>query len=192
MIQKNVRNGSLTGPFLFGIITVLIILIQLNQLIQFKKENSWRGRVRMYAGSSQRKGGSVIILDYKDRRPLYEQVAERFRELIIRGVLPADMQMPSVRSQAMELSINPNTIQRAYSQLEQQGYIYSIKGKGSFVADIGGIMKEQREQWKADFARLAEEGFAFGVSLKEMEAILEKTTGGYAKGTGKEGGNGND
>ena len=192
MIQKNVRNGSLTGPFLFGIVTVLIILIQLNQLIQFKKENSWRGRVRMYAGSSQRKGGSVIILDYKDRRPLYEQVAERFRELIIRGVLPADMQMPSVRSQAMELSINPNTIQRAYSQLEQQGYIYSIKGKGSFVADIGGIMKEQREQWKADFARLAEEGFAFGVSLKEMEAILEKTAGGYAKGTGKEGGNGND
>ena len=192
MIKKNVRNGSLTGPFLFGIITVLIILIQLNQLIQFKKENSWRVRVRMYAGSSQRKGGSVIILDYKDRRPLYEQVAERFRELIIRGVLPADMQMPSVRSQAMELSINPNTIQRAYSQLEQQGYIYSIKGKGSFVADIGGIMKEQREQWKADFARLAEEGFAFGVSLKEMEAILEKTAGGYAKGTGKEGGNGND
>ena len=92
----------------------------------------------------------------------------------------------------MELSINPNTIQRAYSQLEQQGYIYSIKGKGSFVADIGGIMKEQREQWKADFARLAEEGFAFGVSLKEMEAILEKTAGGYAKGTRKEGGNGND
>ena len=125
----------------------------------------------------------MIILDYKDRRPLYEQVAERFRELIIRGVLPADMQMPSVRRQAMELSINPNTIQRAYRQLEQQGYIYSIKGKVSFVADIGGIMKEQREQWKADFARLAEEGFAFGVSLKEMEAILEKTAGGYAKGT---------
>lgn len=118
MIQKNVRNGSLTGPFLFGIITVLIILIQLNQLIQFKKENSWRSRVRMYAGSSQRKGGSVIILDYKDRRPLYEQVAERFRELIIRGVLPADMQMPSVRSQAMELSINPNTIQKAYAILD--------------------------------------------------------------------------
>ena len=66
----------------------------------------------------------MIVLDYKDRRPLYEQVAERFKELIIRGVLPADTQMPSVRSQAIALSINPNTIQRAYSQLEQQGYLH--------------------------------------------------------------------
>ena len=90
----------------------------------------------------------MIVLDYKDRRPLYEQVAERFRELIVRGILLPDTQMPSVRSQAMELSINPNTIQRAYSQLEQQGYIYSIKGKGSFVADTGGIMKEQRDRWR--------------------------------------------
>ena len=60
----------------------------------------------------------MIVLDYKDRRPLYEQVVERFKELIIKGILPEDMQMPSVRNQAMQLSINPNTIQRAYSELE--------------------------------------------------------------------------
>ena len=73
----------------------------------------------------------MIVLDYKDRRPLYEQITQRFQMLIVKGVLPKDMQMPSVRSQAMELSINPNTIQRAYSELERQGYIYTIKGRGS-------------------------------------------------------------
>ena len=77
----------------------------------------------------------MIVLDYRDSRPLYEQVAERLRELMFKGALPQDAQLPSVRSLATELSINPNTIQRAYTELERQGYIYSIKGKGSFVAD---------------------------------------------------------
>ncbi len=76
----------------------------------------------------------MIIIDYKDRRPIYEQVIERFQDLIVRGVLKPDSQLPSVRSLAMELSINPNTIQRAYTELERQGFIYSIKGRGSFVS----------------------------------------------------------
>ena len=77
----------------------------------------------------------MIILDYKDRRPIYEQVAEKLEELMLLGVLGENEPLPSVRSLAMELSINPNTIQRAYAELERQGYIYSIQGKGSFVAD---------------------------------------------------------
>ena len=81
----------------------------------------------------------MIVLDYRDSRPLYEQVAERLRELMFKGALPQDAQLPSVRSLATELSINPNTIQRAYTELERQGYIYSIKGKGSFVADNSRI-----------------------------------------------------
>ena len=62
----------------------------------------------------------MIHLDYKDSRPIYEQVADRLKELMILGVLEEDGQMPSVRSLATELSINPNTIQRAYMQLEQR------------------------------------------------------------------------
>ena len=81
----------------------------------------------------------MIVLDYRDRRPLYEQVTERFKELIVREILPQDAQLPSVRSLASELSINPNTIQRAYAELERQGYIYSVKGKGSFVAEKSRI-----------------------------------------------------
>ncbi len=76
----------------------------------------------------------MIIIDYKDRRPIYEQVIERFQDLIVKGVLKPDSQLPSVRSLAMELSINPNTIQRAYTELERQGCIYSVKGRGSVVS----------------------------------------------------------
>lgn len=75
----------------------------------------------------------MIIVDYKDRRPIYEQIVEKFQMLIVKGVMEPDSQMPSVRKLAMDLSINPNTIQKAYTQLEQQGFIYPVKGKGNFV-----------------------------------------------------------
>ncbi len=114
----------------------------------------------------------MIVLDYKDRRPLYEQVVERFKELIIKGILPEDMQMPSVRNQAMQLSINPNTIQRAYSELERQGYIYSVKGKGSFVANIGGFLDGKKEQWRQSMNSLILEGYAIGILRKEMETMV--------------------
>ena len=65
----------------------------------------------------------MILLDLKDSRPIYEQVVEKMQELMMLGILEEDGQMPSVRSLAMELSINPNTIQRAYGELERRGYI---------------------------------------------------------------------
>ncbi len=70
----------------------------------------------------------IIMLDYKDTRPIYEQVVEKFQTLILKGVLEPDEQLPSVRSLAVELSINPNTIQRAYGELERQGFIYTVNG----------------------------------------------------------------
>lgn len=76
----------------------------------------------------------MIVLDYRDKRPIYEQVVERLERLVVSGVLGTDEKMPSVRSLAMELSVNPNTIQRAYAQLEQEGYLYTVSGRGSFVA----------------------------------------------------------
>ncbi len=65
----------------------------------------------------------MILIDYRDTRPIYEQVVERFKMLILHGVLASDEKIPSVRNLAVELSINPNTIQRAYAELERQGYI---------------------------------------------------------------------
>ena len=110
----------------------------------------------------------MITLDYRDRRPLYEQVVERFRELMFQGILKENEKMPSVRSLAMELSITPNTIQRAYVQLERMGMIYSVKGKGSFVADSGRLRSQRMKEWEADFRRLAEEGLKLGLSPEDM------------------------
>ena len=84
----------------------------------------------------------MIILDYQDRRPIYEQITERFRTLIYQGALPAESRLPSVRQLAMELSINPNTIQRAYMTLEQEGLIYPVRGKGNFVAETTRIQEK--------------------------------------------------
>ena len=81
------------------------------------------------------------IIDYRDPRPIFEQIAENYRMQIMRGILAADEQMPSVRSLAAELSANPNTVQKAYSMLEAEGYIYTVKGRGAFVADAANTEK---------------------------------------------------
>ncbi len=75
----------------------------------------------------------MIALDYRDKRPIYEQIVEKLEKLIVCGALKSNTKMPSVRSLAMELSVNPNTIQRAYAQLEQDGYLYTIVGRGNYV-----------------------------------------------------------
>ena len=89
----------------------------------------------------------MILIDYKDRRPLYEQIVEKLSDLMVRGILEQDSQLPSVQGLAAELSMEiPNTIQRAYAELERQGYIYSVKGRGSFVADNRQIRERKRQE----------------------------------------------
>lgn len=89
----------------------------------------------------------MITIDLRDKRPIYLQVIEGIEDLTIKGVLKPEEQLPSVRSLAMELSINPNTIQRAYLELEKRGTIYSIKGKGSFISEnnqaLAAVKKEE-------------------------------------------------
>lgn len=80
----------------------------------------------------------MIQLDYRDSRPIYTQIAENIRNRIAAGVLQHEDKLPSVRELAAELSINPNTIQRAYHDLEMQGYIRSVPGLGCFVCAISG------------------------------------------------------
>ena len=87
---------------------------------------------------------------------------------MLTGALEKDSQLPSVRSLAMELSINPNTIQRAYAELERQGYIYSIKGKGSFVADNGHVKEAGRQEVLQRQVDLAKEACALGVTKEQL------------------------
>lgn len=114
----------------------------------------------------------MIILDYQDRRPLYEQVAEKFRMLILKGALPAGEKMPSVRQLAVELSINPNTIQRAYMELEQEGLIYPVKGKGNFVVDVEKIREKRLEDYKAELKAVLRRGIELGIGEEELLAAV--------------------
>lgn len=86
----------------------------------------------------------MIVIDYHDKRPIYEQIIDRFQILILNGALEPDTQLPSVRSLAVDLSINVNTIQRAYGELERRGLIYSVKGRGNFVSAQKEVVQEQQ------------------------------------------------
>ena len=86
----------------------------------------------------------MIQINYHDSRPIYEKVKDSLRQLILSGALPEGDRLPSVRELAVSLTINPNTIQRAYRELEQEGYIVSVPGKGSFVAHGGAQGKALR------------------------------------------------
>ena len=124
----------------------------------------------------------MILIDYSDRRPIYEQVTGRIAELIIQGALAADSQLPSVRSLAMELSINPNTIQRAYQELERQGFIYSVKGKGSFVSENGPMREAKRKEIFADLKCLVEEARCVGIGMLEFQEQVIQYYGTETKG----------
>lgn len=114
----------------------------------------------------------MIALDYQDRRPIYEQVVERFRHLILSEALPPGERMPSVRQLAVELSINPNTIQRAYMELEQEGLIFPVKGKGNYIADSAEIRRIGRENYCQELHALVNKGKNMGVGEEEMIALI--------------------
>lgn len=87
----------------------------------------------------------MFQLDYLDHSPLYEQIKEKIKALIISGVLKPDEKVPSVRELAQSLTINPNTIHKAYKELELEGYIYSVRAKGSFVTPINRKVNQARK-----------------------------------------------
>lgn len=116
----------------------------------------------------------MILLDYRDKRPIYEQIVEKLERLIVGGALDPDSKMPSVRSLGMDLGVNPNTIQRAYNQLEQEGYLYAVSGRGSFVAPEtewrDGKKKKMMEEWLL----LTEKAKEAGLAKDELEGALNR------------------
>lgn len=109
-----------------------------------------------------------MIIDYLDARPIYEQIVEYYQKLILRGVMENDEQMPSVRQLSMELSTNPNTVQRAYQELEREGYLYSVKGKGSFVRPGDHRILAKREELLKKLWELLEEAEQMGIDSREL------------------------
>lgn len=117
----------------------------------------------------------MILLDYRDKRPIYEQVVDKLERLIIGGGLEANYKMPSVRSLALELSVNPNTVQRAYAQLEQDGYIYTVSGRGSFVAHECEWRSGKLKELTKELEELLLKGMEAGMTRDMTLEIVNKT-----------------
>lgn len=114
----------------------------------------------------------MIHINFRDARPIYEQVKDGFCQLILSGALPPNYKLPSVRELASSLTINPNTIQRAYRELESDGYILSVAGKGSFVAQIDQLAEQQKKQAVEAFQAAAQRLRALGLGEEELAALL--------------------
>ena len=110
----------------------------------------------------------MILIDYKDRRPLYEQIVEKLSDLMVRGILEQDSQLPSVRSLATELSMNPNTIQRAYRELENEGYIYTLPGKGTFAAEMDHTNQIRQQELLPQFDKIVSELLYLSMPVNDL------------------------
>ena len=115
----------------------------------------------------------MIHINFRDARPIYEQVRDGFRQLILSGVLPADSKLPSVRELAAELAINPNTIQRAYRELEAEGYICSVPGRGSFVRQDDAAARARRAELLERWDGLTAELLQLGLTKEELALRLK-------------------
>lgn len=119
----------------------------------------------------------MVRIDYRSGIPIYEQVVDGFEKLIFQEILPADTKLPSVRSLAMELAINPNTIQRAYAELENKKLIYPVRGKGNFVSGEFHMMREQKlQQIGKEISSLVDMARKYGATDEQLRKwILQES-----------------
>lgn len=115
----------------------------------------------------------MIQLNYRDSKPIYEQIKDGFRRLILSGSLLEHEKMPSVRELASSLAINPNTIQKAYRDLESEGYIYTVAGKGTFVAERKEVFDMRQNELLDEFDEVVEELYFLSVDQAQLVARME-------------------
>lgn len=123
----------------------------------------------------------MIQLNYRDSKPIYEQIKEGLRRLVITGALEKDEKLPSVRELASELAINPNTIQRAYRELEAEGYIYTVSGRGSFVAEQADVNRRRNERLLKEFDEIVRELLYLSEDKEALIRRIEEIAGGGEK-----------
>ena len=123
----------------------------------------------------------MLNLDFRDARPIYEQVKDGLRRLMVTGVIREGEKLPSVRAMASTLAINPNTIQRAYESLESEGYVYSVPGKGSFAASHTGVDEGRKNALLHTFDQTAAELLFLGVEGAALWARIRALEGGESQ-----------
>lgn len=116
----------------------------------------------------------MFTLDYRDARPIYTQICDGMREKILTGILQTGDRLPSVRELAAQLTINPNTIQRSYHQLEIEGWIASVPGKGSFVCGVPSSLERDRNAMWEELQKLSVRMHQLGISTADIIRYLEQ------------------
>lgn len=117
----------------------------------------------------------MLSIDFRDARPIYEQVVDGIEKMAMHGIYQPDDQLPSVRQLAMELSINPNTIQRAYAELEHRRITYSVKGKGSFISkDCQQLRERKLNEMKEQIQLLAAKAMELGATHQQLLTWIEQ------------------
>jgi GntR family transcriptional regulator len=133
-------------------------------------------RISIDNTDSTGRGGSMFELDVRSRTPIYEQLMDQCKQLIVNNVMKPDEKLPSVRELAKQLTVNPNTIQKAYRELERQQFIYSIPGRGSFVTPQSEIYVHKRtESMKEELKALLSEALHLGLGKEELISLIEET-----------------
>ena len=116
----------------------------------------------------------LITLNYRDPRPIYEQLKEKLRRMILSGAIAEGEKLPSVRELASQLTINPNTIARAYRELESEGFVYSISGRGSFVGSLNGVDEGRKQQLRAQLLAAATELRQLGEDEQTLISLIKE------------------
>lgn len=116
----------------------------------------------------------MISINYRDSRPIYEQIKDGLKTLMLAGAIAKDEKLPSVRDMAVKMSINPNTIQRAYRELEAEGFIYSVSGKGSFASGRSDLDEKKRAELDGKLKEVIERLLQMGVSAGDITAFVNK------------------
>ena len=120
----------------------------------------------------------MLSLDYRDARPIYEQVRDGLRRLMVTGALAQGEKLPSVRSMASTLAINPNTIQKAYRELEAEGYVYTVAGKGTFVAERKEVLGVRNEELMKEFDEVVTELLFLATDGDSLKTRIEQLAKG--------------
>ncbi len=117
---------------------------------------------------------SSVYIDLKSRKPIYEQLIENISKMVLTGVYSPNEPIPSVRQLASELGINPNTIHKAYLELERRGIIYSVKGRGSFVSEnICDAVNKQKEETFALLKAALCESRELGLTKEDVISLVD-------------------
>ncbi len=130
----------------------------------------------------------MLSLNYRDARPLYRQIKDSLRHMILTGALAPDEKLPSVRSLATSLAINPNTIQRAYGELESEGFLYTVPGRGSFACPGDDAVALRRREVFAALEELVRELACLGLSREEVASYITEAGRGEPPAAEQEGG----